>query len=87
MSPSPQGIVPTWECIHMYYQNHIMNLSRDSGLDTIDGHAGMPAGAQTAPRMDSLDSHDSTSRYVTYSMVVLPSTGMTEVQTDGRGAS
>ena len=71
----------------MYYQNHIMNLSRDSGLDTIEGHAGTPAGAQTAPRTDSLDSHDSITRYVTYSMVVLLSTGMTEVQADGRGAS
>ena len=70
----------------MYYQNHIMNLSRDSGLDTIDGHAGMPAGAQTAPRMDSLDSHDSISRYVTYSTVVLLSAGKTEVRDDGRGA-
>ena len=64
----------------MYYQNHIMNLSRDSGLDTIEGHAGTPAGAQNAPRTDSLDSHDSISMYVTYSMVVLLSTGMTEVQ-------
>ena len=71
----------------MYYQNHSMNLSRDSGLDTIDSHAGTPAGTQTAPRTDSLDSHDSISRYVMYSMVVLLSTGMTEVQADGRRAS
>ena len=70
----------------MYYQNHIMNLSRELALDTIDGHAGMPAGAQTAPRMDSLDSHDSISRYVTYSTVVLLSAGKTEVRDDGRGA-
>ena len=80
-------MVPTRECIDIYYQNHSMNLSRHSGLDSIDGHAGTPGGAQTAPRMDSLDSHDSISRYVMYSMVVLLSTGMTEVQANGRGAS
>lgn len=57
----------------MYYQNHIMNLSRESGLDTIGfDHAGAAAGAQTAHRdMDSLDSHDSISRYVTCSTAVL----------------
>ena len=71
MSPSPQGNVPTRESIHMYYQNHIMNLSRESGLDTIDDHAGTTAGAETAHRMDSLDSHDSISRYVTCSTAVL----------------
>ncbi|KAI4532799.1 hypothetical protein MG293_017207 [Ovis ammon polii] len=57
-----KGNVPTRESIHMYYQNHIMNLSRESGLDTIDDHAGAAAGAQAAHRMDSLDSHDSISR-------------------------
>ena len=87
VSPSPQGIVPTRESIHIYYQKHIMFLSRDSGLDTIEGHGGTPADTQTAPRTDSLDSHDSISRYVMYSMVVLLSTGMTEVQADGRRAS
>ncbi|XP_064235519.1 piezo-type mechanosensitive ion channel component 2 isoform X3 [Aotus nancymaae] len=56
-----KGNVPTRESIHMYYQNHIMNLSRESGLDTIDEHPGAASGAQTAHRMDSLDSHDSIS--------------------------
>ncbi|XP_063572901.1 piezo-type mechanosensitive ion channel component 2 isoform X7 [Pongo abelii] len=56
-----KGNVPTRESIHMYYQNHIMNLSRESGLDTIDEHPGAASGAQTADRMDSLDSHDSIS--------------------------
>ncbi|XP_053427802.1 piezo-type mechanosensitive ion channel component 2 isoform X1 [Nycticebus coucang] len=56
-----KGNVPTRESIHMYYQNHMMNLSRESGLDTIDEHPGAAPGAQTAHRMDSLDSHDSIS--------------------------
>ncbi|XP_049554137.1 piezo-type mechanosensitive ion channel component 2 [Orcinus orca] len=56
-----KGNVPTRESIHMYYQNHIMNLSRESGLDTIDDRPGTTAGIQTAHRMDSLDSHDSIS--------------------------
>ncbi|KAF6303111.1 piezo type mechanosensitive ion channel component 2 [Rhinolophus ferrumequinum] len=56
-----KGNVPTRESIHMYYQNHIMNLSRESGLDAIDGRPGASSGAQTAHRMDSLDSHDSIS--------------------------
>ncbi|XP_045314677.1 piezo-type mechanosensitive ion channel component 2 isoform X15 [Leopardus geoffroyi] len=56
-----KGNVPTRESIHMYYQNHIMNLSRESGLDTIDDRPGAASGAQTAHRMDSLDSHDSIS--------------------------
>uniref|UniRef100_G1NWP3 Piezo type mechanosensitive ion channel component 2 n=1 Tax=Myotis lucifugus TaxID=59463 RepID=G1NWP3_MYOLU len=55
------GNVPTRESIHMYYQNHIMNLSRESGLDTIDDRPDAASGAQTAHRMDSLDSHDSIS--------------------------
>uniref|UniRef100_UPI002955617E piezo-type mechanosensitive ion channel component 2-like n=1 Tax=Panthera onca TaxID=9690 RepID=UPI002955617E len=61
-----KGNVPTRESIHMYYQNHIMNLSRESGLDTIDDRPGTASGAQTAHRMDSLDSHDSISRYFTF---------------------
>ncbi|XP_008589907.1 PREDICTED: piezo-type mechanosensitive ion channel component 2-like [Galeopterus variegatus] len=56
-----KGNVPTRESIHMYYQNHIMSLSRESGLDTIDEHPEAASGAQTAHRMDSLDSHDSIS--------------------------
>ncbi|XP_030893645.1 piezo-type mechanosensitive ion channel component 2-like [Leptonychotes weddellii] len=56
-----KGNVPTRESIHMYYQNHIMNLSRESGLDTIDDRPGVASGAQPAHRMDSLESHDSIS--------------------------
>lgn len=61
-----KGNVPTRESIHMYYQNHMMNLSRESGLDTIDEHSGAGSRAQAAHRMDSLDSHDSISRYFTF---------------------
>lgn len=70
----------------MYYLNHIMNLSRELALDTISDCAGTAAGTQITHRMDSLDSHDSISRYVTYSSVVLLSAGKTEVRDDGRGA-
>ncbi|XP_049757138.1 piezo-type mechanosensitive ion channel component 2 isoform X6 [Elephas maximus indicus] len=56
-----KGNVPTRESVHMYYQNHIMNLSRESGLDTIDEAPGAAAELQAAQRMDSLDSHDSIS--------------------------
>ncbi|XP_071064537.1 piezo-type mechanosensitive ion channel component 2 [Dasypus novemcinctus] len=56
-----KGNVPTRESIHMYYQNHIMKLSRESGLDTIDEHPKAISGSQTAYRMDSLESHDSIS--------------------------
>ncbi|XP_013370174.1 PREDICTED: piezo-type mechanosensitive ion channel component 2 isoform X2 [Chinchilla lanigera] len=56
-----KGNVPTRESIHMYYQNHIMNLSRESGLDTIEDRPGAGARAPPAHRMDSLDSHDSIS--------------------------
>ena len=70
----------------MYYQNHTMNFSRELALDTISDCAGTATGTQTTHRMDSLDSHDSISRYVTYSTVVLLSAGKTEVRDDGRGA-
>ncbi|XP_076992109.1 piezo-type mechanosensitive ion channel component 2 isoform X4 [Tamandua tetradactyla] len=56
-----KGNVPTRESIHMYYQNHIMKLSRESGLDTIDEHPETTSDSQAAHRMDSLDSHDSIS--------------------------
>ncbi|MXQ79773.1 hypothetical protein E5288_WYG007108 [Bos mutus] len=73
-----KGNVPTRESIHMYYQNHIMNLSRESGLDTIDEHAGTAAGAQTAHRMDSLDSHDSISSEPTQCTMLYSRQGTTE---------
>ncbi|KAK1337611.1 hypothetical protein QTO34_002244 [Cnephaeus nilssonii] len=78
MSPSLQGNVPTRESIHMYYQNHIMNLSRESGLDTIDERPGAASGAQTARRMDSLDSHDSISSEPTQCTMLYSRQGTTE---------
>ncbi|XP_059975090.1 piezo-type mechanosensitive ion channel component 2 isoform X2 [Mesoplodon densirostris] len=73
-----KGNVPTRESIHMYYQNHIMNLSRESGLDTIDDHPGATAGIQAAHRMDSLDSHDSISSEPTQCTMLYSRQGTTE---------
>ncbi|KAM8782334.1 piezo-type mechanosensitive ion channel component 2 isoform 2-T2 [Rhynchonycteris naso] len=73
-----KGNVPTRESIHMYYQNHIMNLSRESGLDTIDDCPGAASGAQTAHRMDSLDSHDSISSEPTQCTMLYSRQGTTE---------
>ncbi|XP_058548708.1 piezo-type mechanosensitive ion channel component 2 isoform X2 [Neofelis nebulosa] len=73
-----KGNVPTRESIHMYYQNHIMNLSRESGLDTIDDRPGTASGAQTAHRMDSLDSHDSISSEPTQCTMLYSRQGTTE---------
>ncbi|KAJ1200325.1 hypothetical protein NDU88_004149, partial [Pleurodeles waltl] len=64
-----KGNVPTRESIHMYYQNHMMNLSRESGLDLIDEKTGPGSGLPNSEkmagqRMDSMDSaasHDSIS--------------------------
>ncbi|XP_012581290.1 PREDICTED: piezo-type mechanosensitive ion channel component 2 isoform X3 [Condylura cristata] len=78
-----KGNVPTRESIHMYYQNHIMNLSRESGLDTIDGHAGAGSSAQPANRMDSLDSHDSISSCYTEATTLLFSRQSTLDDLDG----
>ncbi|XP_023389951.1 piezo-type mechanosensitive ion channel component 2 [Pteropus vampyrus] len=73
-----KGNVPTRESIHMYYQNHIMNLSRESGLDTIDDRPGAASGAQSAHRMDSLDSHDSISSEPTQCTMLYSRQGTTE---------
>nr|XP_048275438.1 piezo-type mechanosensitive ion channel component 2 [Myodes glareolus] len=73
-----KGNVPTRESIHMYYQNHIMNLSRESGLDTIDEHPGAGSRAQAAHRMDSLDSHDSISSEPTQCTMLYSRQGTTE---------
>nr|KAF6358778.1 piezo type mechanosensitive ion channel component 2 [Pipistrellus kuhlii] len=73
-----KGNVPTRESIHMYYQNHIMNLSRESGLDTIDERPGAASGAQTARRMDSTDSHDSISSEPTQCTMLYSRQGTTE---------
>ncbi|KAM9224605.1 piezo-type mechanosensitive ion channel component 2 [Dugong dugon] len=73
-----KGNVPTRESIHMYYQNHIMNLSRESGLDTIDQPPGAAAELQAAQRMDSLDSHDSISSEPTQCTMLYSRQGTTE---------
>lgn len=73
-----KGNVPTRESIHMYYQNHIMNLSRESGLDTIDEHSGAGSRAQAAHRMDSLDSRDSISSEPTQCTMLYSRQGTTE---------
>lgn len=73
-----KGNVPTRESIHMYYQNHMMNLSRESGLDTIDEHSGAGSRAQAAHRMDSLDSHDSISSEPTQCTMLYSRQGTTE---------
>ncbi|XP_036857006.1 piezo-type mechanosensitive ion channel component 2 isoform X2 [Manis javanica] len=73
-----KGNVPTRESIHMYYQNHIMSLSRESGLDTIDERPGAASGAQPADRMDSLDSHDSISSEPTQCTMLYSRQGTTE---------
>uniref|UniRef100_A0A8C8EDK5 Piezo type mechanosensitive ion channel component 2 n=1 Tax=Otus sunia TaxID=257818 RepID=A0A8C8EDK5_9STRI len=51
-----KGNVPTRESIHMYYQNHMMKLSKESGLDSIDKNPGQASDLQASERMDSLDS-------------------------------
>ncbi|XP_025918843.1 piezo-type mechanosensitive ion channel component 2 [Apteryx rowi] len=51
-----KGNVPTRESIHMYYQNHMMKLSKESGLDSVDKNPGQASGLQASERMDSLDS-------------------------------
>ncbi|KAK2492109.1 hypothetical protein MC885_007149 [Smutsia gigantea] len=73
-----KGNVPTREGIHMYYQSHIRNLSRESGLDTLDERPGAASGAQPADRMDSLDSHDSISSEPTQCTMLYSRQGTTE---------
>ncbi|XP_010637331.1 piezo-type mechanosensitive ion channel component 2 isoform X4 [Fukomys damarensis] len=73
-----KGNVPTRESIHMYYQNHIMNLSRESGLDTIEERPGAGPGTPPAHRMDSLDSHDSISSEPTQCTMLYSRQGTTE---------
>ncbi|KAM6219757.1 piezo-type mechanosensitive ion channel component 2 [Rhynchocyon petersi] len=73
-----KGNVPTRESIHMYYQNHIMNLSRESGLDTIDEPLDAAARLQEAQRMDSLDSRDSISSEPTQCTMLYSRQGTTE---------
>uniref|UniRef100_A0A452I9Z4 Uncharacterized protein n=1 Tax=Gopherus agassizii TaxID=38772 RepID=A0A452I9Z4_9SAUR len=76
-----KGNVPTRESIHMYYQNHMMKLSKESGLDTIDENPGQDSSLQASERMDSLDSaasHDSISSEPTQVTLLYSRQGTTE---------
>uniref|UniRef100_A0A674IYT8 Piezo type mechanosensitive ion channel component 2 n=1 Tax=Terrapene triunguis TaxID=2587831 RepID=A0A674IYT8_9SAUR len=76
-----KGNVPTRESIHMYYQNHMMKLSKESGLDTIDENPGQDSSLQASERMDSLDSaasHDSISSEPTQVTMLYSRQGTTE---------
>ncbi|XP_014426164.2 piezo-type mechanosensitive ion channel component 2 isoform X12 [Pelodiscus sinensis] len=76
-----KGNVPTRESIHMYYQNHMMKLSKESGLDTIDENPGQASSLQASERMDSLDSavsHDSISSEPTQVTLLYSRQGTTE---------
>ncbi|XP_039932391.1 piezo-type mechanosensitive ion channel component 2 isoform X1 [Hirundo rustica] len=76
-----KGNVPTRESIHLYYQNHMMKLSEESGLDSIDKNPGQASGLQVSERMDSLDSaasHDSISSEPTQVTMLYSRQGTTE---------
>uniref|UniRef100_A0A8C0GD74 Piezo type mechanosensitive ion channel component 2 n=1 Tax=Chelonoidis abingdonii TaxID=106734 RepID=A0A8C0GD74_CHEAB len=76
-----KGNVPTRESIHMYYQNHMMKLSKESGLDTIDENPGQESSLQASERIDSLDSaasHDSISSEPTQVTLLYSRQGTTE---------
>ncbi|XP_014108901.1 PREDICTED: piezo-type mechanosensitive ion channel component 2 [Pseudopodoces humilis] len=76
-----KGNVPTRESIHLYYQNHMMKLSEESGLDSIDKNPSQPSGLQASERMDSLDSaasHDSISSEPTQVTMLYSRQGTTE---------
>ncbi|XP_033368101.1 piezo-type mechanosensitive ion channel component 2 isoform X4 [Parus major] len=76
-----KGNVPTRESIHLYYQNHMMKLSEESGLDSIDKNPSQASGLQASERMDSLDSaasHDSISSEPTQVTMLYSRQGTTE---------
>uniref|UniRef100_A0A803VBX5 Piezo type mechanosensitive ion channel component 2 n=1 Tax=Ficedula albicollis TaxID=59894 RepID=A0A803VBX5_FICAL len=76
-----KGNVPTRESIHLYYQNHMMKLSEESGLDSIDKNPSQASGLQASERMDSLDSaasHDSISSEPTQVTLLYSRQGTTE---------
>ncbi|KAJ7401265.1 hypothetical protein BTVI_97626 [Pitangus sulphuratus] len=76
-----KGNVPTRESIHLYYQNHMMKLSEESGLDSIDKNPSQASGLQASERMDSLDSaasRDSISSEPTQVTMVYSRQGTTE---------
>ncbi|KAJ7338680.1 hypothetical protein JRQ81_012582, partial [Phrynocephalus forsythii] len=73
-----KGNVPTRESIHMYYQNHIMKLSRESGLDEIE-----PGQAERTASLESALSRDSESSCCTEATTLLLSRQSTLDDIDG----
>nr|XP_034980821.1 piezo-type mechanosensitive ion channel component 2 isoform X3 [Zootoca vivipara] len=74
-----KGNVPTRESIHMYYQNHIMKLSRESGLDEIYE----PGQAERTESLESAVSRDSESSCCTEATTLLLSRQSTLDDLDG----
>uniref|UniRef100_A0A8C7E3M2 Piezo type mechanosensitive ion channel component 2 n=1 Tax=Naja naja TaxID=35670 RepID=A0A8C7E3M2_NAJNA len=74
-----KGNVPTRESIHMYYQNHIMKLSRESGLDEIYE----PGQAERTGSLESAASRDSESSCCTEATTLLLSRQSTLDDLDG----
>ncbi|XP_054840797.1 piezo-type mechanosensitive ion channel component 2 [Eublepharis macularius] len=75
-----KGNVPTRESIHMYYQNHIMKLSRESGLDRTD-ESGLAA--ERTASLESAPSRDSESSCCTEATTLLLSRQSTLDDIDG----
>ncbi|XP_062836599.1 piezo-type mechanosensitive ion channel component 2 isoform X6 [Anolis carolinensis] len=74
-----KGNVPTRESIHMYYQNHMMKLSRESGLDEIYE----PGQAERTTSLESAASRDSETSCCTEATTLLLSRQSTLDDLDG----
>ncbi|KAL7984405.1 hypothetical protein Chor_002975 [Crotalus horridus] len=74
-----KGNVPTRESIHMFYQNQIMKLSRESGLDEIYE----PGQAERTASLESAASRDSESSCCTEATTLLLSRQSTLDDLDG----
>ncbi|XP_015269845.1 PREDICTED: piezo-type mechanosensitive ion channel component 2 [Gekko japonicus] len=70
-----KGNVPTRESIHMYYQNQMMKLSRESGLDRTD-ESGLAA--ERTASLESAPSRDSESSEATQITMLYSRQGTTE---------
>ncbi|KAL8182322.1 UNVERIFIED_CONTAM: Piezo-type mechanosensitive ion channel component 2 [Gekko kuhli] len=75
-----KGNVPTRESIHMYYQNQMMKLSRESGLDRTD-ESGLAA--ERTASLESAPSRDSESSCCTEATTLLLSRQSTLDDIDG----
>ncbi|XP_060100004.1 piezo-type mechanosensitive ion channel component 2 [Heteronotia binoei] len=75
-----KGNVPTRESIHMYYQNQMMKLSRESGLDRTD-ETGLAA--ERTASLESAPSRDSESSCCTEATTLLLSRQSTLDDIDG----